>query len=1202
MGSSPCEEGQVVKSPTKIIFFYEDIVEELKAPKNLSHESCTPLKGRNNDEAKENYKNNVHGSEESSALFIMGEDNNKPEGEEKNNGRLLNTDILNDTVCSSRGKYAFERGNNSKVGIQEEGKVLDQERSDSTFANECIIHESPMIRKRSNEDMSPPHEMEHVNPYTREEGVKGNMCEGICGVIFTCDSGDSSGSLIEENEEDSLEREKTVMIPSNCESSSAGGDANVPNSNSSSESTRRNACTNAFEDIAAGKETELLGQPPEGTTPPSSSVCPTELSNHVGEDIHLSQLKKSPDKDRTSDTSSDNFADLNLSDSSLGSAEDVVAALSRGSEDVFKMEGQINEYSEKAIQDWVKKWQDCFNRPNIDNELEPSMLGKLPEECYLGEDKRQREREGSGCDHSISNPLVGVCNGGNGRNTNTHIYSEQMKEASSGCSLKKWAHLYNPMVGKRKKRKKKKKVRQNGPIMRDIESAAHAGCCDYFNSRGMTRDTRKGSHSMGTFRYGDAPLSSNKTRTCICTDGVGNKTNTIRDGRNVHMLLKCNQCRLYDLFRQNNRALSEVYFNMVTNSCRNDFQRRGRNQLQMEKMVRSGEEVQLRCCPHSLAHTNWCYPLHSTDESLCHDAICGLAWGGTHVNQRNVLSCREHYCPHWGNDDRGDCKSYNDGDTNIQDSISVLEEKYASVDGSTETIPNGVRCGGKMESAFKGSTHMDSTCRGSMKMNHPFAMPYHDCAFTRNDSNIYPPGHAAQGRRTWNSCFARRLAQVSYPQRGGTSSWSNMVQSNAHPYGVFPPRATCTTESDAAVSEVFPGKVPSAHVQENKEKSVCDCAARGKGAYEGRMVHWCTCDGLACCGCLCCRSCCCGYSCDERLHDQACKIVNWHNVLDNQLPSNYIDVDASPEWVRGSLFHCAAESGDRKAEKQQRKEKGGRSSNIEADKLNDVPRREEELIGDERKTIQKVAPGKGSHPVRETNMLGNSNESEKNSRVCHVSSKNDEICVFPQEEQKSLEGITMGNTRSVGNEDRNVDMCIEESSRDYNCEQSADGSNPKDAPPDGKKKKKNEKNNNSPKDFNRTKKQKKKKRKKKILNVKKYYDSNSTNLFWSDLRNLNMPQVTQVEQLTEVAELTQLDKLTRSMHTGGASRDDTSIQDHDQYENVNLQSTHIKKYELRTKRKVKYAWPSIIKKLRRDDSRLVYDPFLYNSTWRIKKA
>ncbi|EDL45164.1 hypothetical protein PVX_089000 [Plasmodium vivax] len=344
----------------------------------------------------------------------------------------------------------------------------------------------------------------------------------------------------------------------------------------------------------------------------------------------------------------------------------------------------------------------------------------------------------------------------------------------------------------------------------------------------------------------------------------------------------------------------------------------------------------------------------------------------------------------------------------------------------------------------------------------------------------------------------------------------------------------------------------------------------------------------------------------DRPPDEACKVVNVRNVLDNQLASNYIDVDASPQWVRGSLPDCAVGSGDGKKEKhtrkQERKRKGVSRLNGEVDHSNDGPPREEDPRGDERETVQRVAPGKSSHLFCEANKFGNSNGSEQGRRVYHVSSKDEQICVFPQEEQNSLEGIIMGSTSSMRSEDRNVDRPSQESSKDYHCHRSADGSNPNDAPPNRKKKK--EKNSSSQKEFSGTNKQKRKKKKKKILNVQKYYESNSANLFWSDLRNLGIPQVEQltgVAEMTQVERLTQVEQLTHAMHAGGGSREDGPIQDN-QFGNVNLQSTHIKKYELRTKRKVKYAWPSIIKKLRRDDSRLVYDPFLYNSTWRIKKA
>lgn len=49
-------------------------------------------------------------------------------------------------------------------------------------------------------------------------------------------------------------------------------------------------------------------------------------------------------------------------------------------------------------------------------------------------------------------------------------------------------------------------------------------------------------------------------------------------------------------------------------------------------------------------------------------------------------------------------------------------------------------------------------------------------------------------------------------------------------------------------------------------------------------------------------------------------------------------------------------------------------------------------------------------------------------------------------------------------------------------------------------------------------------------------------------------------------------------------------------------NSNTNKYELREKRKIKYILPSINKKLRRDSSRQIFDPFLYNNTWAIKKV
>ncbi|ETW36988.1 hypothetical protein PFTANZ_02287 [Plasmodium falciparum Tanzania (2000708)] len=45
---------------------------------------------------------------------------------------------------------------------------------------------------------------------------------------------------------------------------------------------------------------------------------------------------------------------------------------------------------------------------------------------------------------------------------------------------------------------------------------------------------------------------------------------------------------------------------------------------------------------------------------------------------------------------------------------------------------------------------------------------------------------------------------------------------------------------------------------------------------------------------------------------------------------------------------------------------------------------------------------------------------------------------------------------------------------------------------------------------------------------------------------------------------------------------------------------HIKKYELRRQKKITYILPSLNKKLRRDSCRLIFDPFGYNNTWKIK--
>ncbi|SBT32012.1 conserved Plasmodium protein, unknown function [Plasmodium ovale wallikeri] len=97
----------------------------------------------------------------------------------------------------------------------------------------------------------------------------------------------------------------------------------------------------------------------------------------------------------------------------------------------------------------------------------------------------------------------------------------------------------------------------------------------------------------------------------------------------------------------------------------------------------------------------------------------------------------------------------------------------------------------------------------------------------------------------------------------------------------------------------------------------------------------------------------------------------------------------------------------------------------------------------------------------------------------------------------------------------------------------------------------------------------------KTRNMQRYHESNSSTLYVEDVRNSHIPAYDNQMTLT------------------GRN---------DECDDFTLKSSHIKKYELRTKRRITYVLPPINKKLRRDSSRQIFDPFMYNNTWKIKKT
>ncbi|CRH03736.1 conserved Plasmodium protein, unknown function [Plasmodium relictum] len=259
------------------------------------------------------------------------------------------------------------------------------------------------------------------------------------------------------------------------------------------------------------------------------------------------------------------------------------------------------------------------------------------------------------------------------------------------------------------------------------------------------------------------------------------------------------------------------------------------------------------------------------------------------------------------------------------------------------------------------------------------------------------------------------------------------------------------------------------------------------------------------------------------------KIVNYKNILNNTLSSNYIDINFNPSLLPYSKFNNPFDK-----IKQINKKKKKRIRETATDTENTNNSFNDDLINSNKRISVNKSNINNNINKNNNNVLENDNITEKNSE--NLNFKNDRACkshkIFKKESKvkknirrKRIENIVQKN-------------CIKENNI--------------------KKIKKKSSNfvSNS--------------KKNKILNKQKYYENNA-DTFLNDLDSSHVSD----DLLFPIKEI----------------KSDV----------CSLENMNIKKYDLRRKRKIKYALPSLNKKLRRDSSRQIFDPFLYNNTWKIKK-
>ncbi|WBY56254.1 hypothetical protein Py17XNL_000704132 [Plasmodium yoelii yoelii] len=305
------------------------------------------------------------------------------------------------------------------------------------------------------------------------------------------------------------------------------------------------------------------------------------------------------------------------------------------------------------------------------------------------------------------------------------------------------------------------------------------------------------------------------------------------------------------------------------------------------------------------------------------------------------------------------------------------------------------------------------------------------------------------------------------------------------------------------------------------------------------------------------------------------KIVSYKNVIRNTLPSNYIDVDVNPFQVpyhsMGSFLSYSNYMGKRKRRKIKNKKLRHIGKRLEK-RDKEMKCNESEIQTKNKQNENQISENmfnSDSSDVKGSNMSSEKMSKEKTSSEKTSSEKTSSEKTSSEKtssEKTSFEKMSKENLLEVedkinDNVSKNlVDNII--NNKIYDLGKS-----------EIKENEKNKINKKSKKKY--LKKGEKNKIRKKVYNKQKYYEKNKTILYIEDR-----------------------DKTYLSEYNDENISVKKKNFENEQYTN-NLNNN---KYELREKRKIKYILPSINKKLRRDSSRQIFDPFLYNNTWAIKKV
>ncbi|CAD2101130.1 hypothetical protein YYG_04253 [Plasmodium vinckei petteri] len=300
------------------------------------------------------------------------------------------------------------------------------------------------------------------------------------------------------------------------------------------------------------------------------------------------------------------------------------------------------------------------------------------------------------------------------------------------------------------------------------------------------------------------------------------------------------------------------------------------------------------------------------------------------------------------------------------------------------------------------------------------------------------------------------------------------------------------------------------------------------------------------------------------------KIVSYKNVIKNTLPSNYIDVDVNPFRVPyksiGSFLSCSNYMGRKKRRK------------IKKKKLRKIGKK---LCKRHRHTKcdKTITQDKTKKPIKKN--VENISEELFNADFSDIKSSN------MSSEKLSIQ-ISKENLLDVENKmDDTYDTGVLNSFEkkielnDKLAKKQVDKGNNKVHDLGKSEMKENGQLGNEKKKANKRSKKKylekgeKNRVRKKVCNKQKYYENNKTILYLEDR-----------------------DKTYLSEY----NEDTLSVKKKNFENEPYTKNSHTNKYELREKRKIKYILPSINKKLRRDSSRQIFDPFLYNNTWAIKKV